>query len=141
MLVLSGACGRGGDNGGAMDHGGGQPAAPATADRTVAVEMMDISFQPDRLEVGLGQSVRFTFHNGGKVDHEAVFGDEGVQTEHEKTMKDASGPNHGSSEMTVVKPGGSADMTYRFDKAGTILIGCHQPGHYAAGMKVTVAVA
>ena len=30
--------------------------------------------------------------------------------------------------------------TYRFDQAGTMFIGCHQPGHYEAGMQATVAV-
>jgi uncharacterized cupredoxin-like copper-binding protein len=31
-------------------------------------------------------------------------------------------------------------LTTRFDRAGTFEIGCHEPGHDTAGMKITVTV-
>jgi len=40
----------------------------------------------------------------------------------------------------TVKPGRSATITHTFDEAERVEIGCHQPGHYAAGMKVAITV-
>jgi uncharacterized cupredoxin-like copper-binding protein len=37
--------------------------------------------------------------------------------------------------------GESGELTHTFDEAGTIEIGCHQPGHYDAGMRVNITVA
>ena len=31
-------------------------------------------------------------------------------------------------------------MTYTFKGGESLLIGCHQPGHYEAGMKVSLTV-
>ena len=40
----------------------------------------------------------------------------------------------------VLQPGESGELSYTFDLPGTYQIGCHQPGHYAAGMKIEVTV-
>lgn len=37
--------------------------------------------------------------------------------------------------------GKEAALTRTFTEAGTLVIGCHQPGHYAAGMKATLTIA
>jgi len=31
-------------------------------------------------------------------------------------------------------------LVYTFDHEGTLIIGCHVPGHYAAGMRGTITV-
>ena len=50
--------------------------------------------------------------------------------------------NMGGGDDTNVslRPGKTGEFTNRFDKAGTFEIGCHQPGHYDAGMKITINV-
>ncbi len=40
----------------------------------------------------------------------------------------------------VVQPGDSGELSYAFSEPGTYRVGCHQPGHYAAGMKIDVTV-
>lgn len=51
------------------------------------------------------------------------------------------GHGHGTDEQAItVEPGASGSLTYTFDTPGTYEIGCHQPGHYAAGMTITVIV-
>ena len=37
-------------------------------------------------------------------------------------------------------PGESKGLEHTFATAGSVLIGCHEPGHYAGGMVATVAV-
>lgn len=50
---------------------------------------------------------------------------------------------HGSAvdDEIVVQLGETGETTRSFDEAGTVFIGCHQPGHYEAGMKATVRIA
>ena len=45
------------------------------------------------------------------------------------------------AEALTVQPGKTGRLTHTFDWPGTFEIRCHQPGHYATGMKVAVTVA
>ena len=45
--------------------------------RTVEIDMVDIAFEPDTLEVSRGKTVRFVFINSGDVAHDAFIGDIG----------------------------------------------------------------
>ncbi len=115
-------------------------AGPAkAADRTVDVNMVDIGFAPAALSVNAGETVKFVFHNTGKVDHEAIIGDETVQSDHEqKMMAGGQGMEMSDANSVTVKPGATGELTYTFAGAGQTVIGCHELGHYAAGMKVAV---
>ena len=112
------------------------------APRTIEVEMRDIAFSTTELRVEEGETVTFRFANVGKVAHDAFVGDTAAQQDHEEEMEGDGDMHHGDDDEAVtVEPGESATLTHTFDEAGTIEIGCHQPGHYAAGMKVMVEVA
>jgi uncharacterized cupredoxin-like copper-binding protein len=39
-----------------------------------------------------------------------------------------------------VEPGRSGTLVYGFTQPGRLEIGCHQPGHYAAGMIAEIRV-
>jgi uncharacterized cupredoxin-like copper-binding protein len=81
-------------------------------------------------------------------------GDEAAQAEHEAEMRATeSEPEHGTmstmshgseaegSEAAItVEPGATGELTYSFDTDDAVLIGCHEPGHYDAGMKLTLDV-
>jgi uncharacterized cupredoxin-like copper-binding protein len=117
------------------------------ATRTVEIDMVDIAFEPDTLDVKRGETVRFVFTNTGKAVHDAFVGDRVAQADHEPEMRDEEGDEHGGGhedgdeDAITVDPGDSGELTYTFDDAGTIEIGCHQEGHYESGMKVEVEVA
>ncbi len=51
----------------------------------------------------------------------------------------AGGAMHDDDAVTV-EPGRSGSITHTFSETGTYLIGCHEPGHWEAGMKATVEV-
>jgi uncharacterized cupredoxin-like copper-binding protein len=42
--------------------------------------------------------------------------------------------------VVTIPASGTKELTWVFAEAGTVLIGCHQPGHYAAGMKGQITV-
>jgi uncharacterized cupredoxin-like copper-binding protein len=118
----------------------------ANADRTIEVDMVDIAFEPDTLEIEEGQTVRFVFSNAGEVAHDAFIGDSDAQQDHEDEMRkddDGHDGGHGDEpeDAVTVEPGDTGELTYTFDEAGTLEIGCHQEGHYAAGMKTRIEAA
>lgn len=106
--------------------------------RTIDVSMVDDAFTPASLSVRQGQTVRFVFHNQGHVEHEAVIGTAAAQSAHEAAM--ASGAmDMGVPDLTVA-PGGTGSLDYTFGGPGQVWIGCHEPGHYAQGMRALVTV-
>lgn len=118
----------------------------ASDDRVVEVRMVDIAFEPETISVEAGETVTFEFVNDGEVAHDAYVGDAEAQDEHEAEMRDAEGDEHGGhgggdDDAITVEPGESGELTHTFAEAGTVEIGCHQPGHYDAGMKIEVEVA
>ena len=132
VVVLVGGCG-----------GGGHESHSGTADRVVNVTMRDIAFDPAAVEVKAGETVRFVFHNAGAIRHDAFIGDEAAQAEHEKEMREAGSDGkdrHGDDHGIIVDPGDINSLTYTFKAGDALVIGCHEVGHYAAGMKVALTV-
>jgi uncharacterized cupredoxin-like copper-binding protein len=125
--------------------------------RSIPVTMTDNAFSTRKVTAEAGETVIFEFANDGDLEHEAVVGDLTVQDEHEALMsrpgagvtlpQPGSAPTvhthtsgSGGASVTVA-PGDSAILRYTFDQAGSILVGCHVPGHYRDGMKFEVEVA
>jgi len=130
--------------------GDGDPSSgdDAGQHRTVEVDMVDIAFAPDTLEVVRGETVEFVFTNSGDVVHDAFVGDRVAQADHEVEMRASDDDGHGDSHddeaddpAVTVDPDETGTLTYTFDQPGTIEIACHQPGHYEAEMVITVDVA
>jgi uncharacterized cupredoxin-like copper-binding protein len=121
--------------------GGSGSSGDAVGARTVHVDMRDNAYSPDQLAIRRGETVRFVFRNTGKVAHDAVLGDEQAQTDHEMEMSSGSGMHHGGGDAVEVDPGKTATLTHAFRGGGDLLIGCHELGHYAAGMKLSIDVA
>ena len=120
--------------------GCGSPAGGASrsgGERTVTLTAHWSRFAPDRLEVPVGTTVRFVVHNADPIAHELIVGDETVQHRHESGTE----AHHGERPGEVSVPaGGTVETTYRFDRRGTVLFGCHLPGHWAYGMRGTIDV-
>lgn len=126
---------------------GGTPDAGGDA-RLVEVAMADNTFSLGAVTVTRGETVRFVFTNTGAVAHDAFIGDADAQDGHEMDMRngeegmDHGGMTHGddANDAITVEPGATGELTHTFDNSGTLLIGCHQTGHYAGGMKLTIDV-
>lgn len=98
--------------------------------------MVANGFTPETLSVQEGETIRFVFANRDTVFHEALFADEETQDRH--GQHHAGG--HGEAARVEVSPGQSAELAYSFERAGSLLIGCHEPGHWEAGMKAVITV-
>lgn len=62
----------------------------------------------------------------------AGMGDTTMSTEHQADDED--------SNLVVVEPRSSGQLTHTFDEVGELVIGCHETGHWEAGMKATVTI-
>jgi uncharacterized cupredoxin-like copper-binding protein len=102
----------------------------------------ELRFAPAELTVSAGETVRFEVHNTGQIVHEFVIGDVDVQAEHEMEMGDMASGMEMADEANAItlQPGETKTLEYTFEEAGELLAGCHEPGHYDAGMVATITV-
>nr|WP_298136608.1 cupredoxin family protein [uncultured Pseudomonas sp.] len=110
-------------------------------DRTIEVSMTDqMRFTPDRIEVKLGETVRFIHHNQGQVLHEFVLGTQKDLDEHAAMMVKFPGMQHDEPYMAHVGPGKREEIVWTFNRAGEFDFACLMPGHYQAGMIGKISV-
>ncbi len=139
LLLLLAACGAG--------SGPGQASASplhvtAVGPHVVEIQMTDdLRFVPDRMVVDAGQTVKFLATNRSSVEHELFIADAAAQDQHEAEMQAGADANmHFRPDDMVLMPGRSNQLIYTFDKPGELIFGCHQLGHYLAGMRGTIEV-
>lgn len=153
IALLAAACGAdepdvatpiGGQDAG--EHGGfsfGEPADAADADRIIDIDAADdFSFDPDNIEVEVGETVTFRVINIGKLPHDFTIGDSDTQDDHEAEMAEMPTGAMAADDTNAMTldPGQTKEMTWTFTEAGDILTGCHIPGHYAAGMRGSITI-
>jgi len=138
LLILAG-CG-----GSSSKAATAQPGDASKAVRTINVKTTDdLKFDPAAVSVKRGETVAFQVTNPSKVDHEFEVGDAAFQQHHADEMK-AMGPGMDMGDDATgfsIKPGETKTIAFNFLTSGTLLYGCHEPGHYPAGMKGEIKVA
>jgi uncharacterized cupredoxin-like copper-binding protein len=111
---------------------------PLRGMRTVHVTIKWSRFHPSGFSFPDGTTVRFAVRNTDPIEHEFILGSKRVQDHIEHT---AHASHDGSVPGQITVPAGTVrTTTYTFGSAGTVLLGCHLPGHYAYGMRGTVTV-
>jgi uncharacterized cupredoxin-like copper-binding protein len=122
----------------------GSPADASDADRVIEVDANDsFTFGPADLVVSAGETITFVVTNTGNIPHDFTLGDQETQDKHAAEMAEmmAGGEMaHDDHNAVAIGPGETKELTWHFSEAGTLIIGCHQPGHYAAGMVGAVTV-
>jgi uncharacterized cupredoxin-like copper-binding protein len=133
----------GGDSKGQDHHESatGRPGDPENVSRTIEVAMSDsMRFTPDQFTVSAGETIQFAVRNDGQIPHEFVIGSMSEMMEHAKMMRTMPTMNHAEANMLTLGSGENGNITWKFDKAGTVDFACLIPGHFEAGMKGSVTV-
>lgn len=139
----------------------GEPGRAAEADRTVEIAMYDNYYEPERLAVAAGETVRFLVRNEGALVHEFNIGTAAMHAAHrdemvmmvehgviqgdridrERMKMDMGGGRtmeHDDPSSVLLEPGQSAEIVWRFPESGleseALEFACNVPGHYEAGM-------
>lgn len=128
--------------------------------RTIDVVMRDNTYEPQRIQVRAGETIRFRIRNEGQLLHEFNIGTAAMHVEHQREMQmmfdhgmmtatglretanmDHSRMGHGSMPMrhddpnaALVEPGKTGEIIFRFTRAADLEFACNVPGHYQAGM-------
>jgi uncharacterized cupredoxin-like copper-binding protein len=117
---------------------------PPGTDRIVELSMVGMRFIPDRIEVKLGEMVAFVVTNPNDVSHEVFIGDMADQMAHHAAHMAVASAAQAQVQHDgygiFLEPHETGVVTYHFDTAGEILLGCHLPGHWEAGMRAIVTV-
>ena len=117
--------------------GWSQASARSSGPQTVVLAMRHSKFIPAVVEVKAGTTVRFVVDNLDPIDHEFIVGSAAVHDRHEKGTE----AHHGARPGEVsVAAGEMATTTFTFPKAGSVVFGCHLPGHWDYGMQGVVRV-
>jgi uncharacterized cupredoxin-like copper-binding protein len=105
--------------------------------RTIEIDVNHSRFGPADFTARRGEKVRFVIRNHDPIDHEFIVGDASVHLRHESGTE----KQHGAVPGEVTIPAGAtAETTFAFTKAGSMLFACHLPGHFRYGMKGSVTV-
>jgi uncharacterized cupredoxin-like copper-binding protein len=119
----------------------GREGDPKKVKRTIRFDMSDrMRFDPDRIEVRVGDTIRLQAKNSGKVMHELVLGTMQELKEHAELMRKHPGMEHDEPYMAHVAPGKTETIVWQFSKQGEFYYGCLVAGHFEAGMVGKVVV-
>ena len=137
----------------------GAPGDPSEVTRTIEIVMVDNYFEPEKLTLLAGETVRFIVKNEGEFLHEFNIGTAEMHANHQEEMltmmehgmltatgidhdammmdhtgEGMSGHVHDDPNSVLVEPGDSQEMVWRFAEATALEFACNVPGHYDAGM-------
>jgi uncharacterized cupredoxin-like copper-binding protein len=111
---------------------------------TIRMSIEGYHFVPDHIAVHEGETVRFLITNPTDRAHELFIGTPAEQDADEARHEGASPmeqPGMSRYGYGIFLPAyGNGEFDYHFTVANGIMIGCHLPGHWAAGMRATITV-
>lgn len=119
----------------------GRPGDAAEVTRTVKITMNDtMRFEPRRIAVKRGDTVRFVLVNKGRLAHEMVLGTRAELQDHAEQMRKHPGMEHDDPNQANVAAGKTGELVWQFTQAGRFDFACLLPGHFEAGMRGQIDV-
>jgi len=122
----------------------GEPGDPKELSRTIQIIMEErdgkMLYVPDRIEINQDETIKFVIRNSGELDHEFVLASTEENLKHAKAMEINPEMEHDDPNATRVAPSDTAEIIWKFNKAGHFEYACLIPGHRDAGMLGTVEV-
>jgi len=112
----------------------GEPGDPSKPARTVEIAMSEMSYEPSKIDVKRGEQIRFVLRNLGKEDHEFLLATTKENLAHAEVMKKHPHMEHDDPNGVRLAPNKSAEIVWKFTKAGTFEFSCLIPDHRDYGM-------
>ena len=121
-------------------YSAGEPGDAAKPSRTIEIEMSEMTYEPIRIEVKRGEQIRFVLRNAGTEDHEFLLATTRENLRHAEVMKMHPHIEHDDPNGVRLGPKKSAEIVWKFTKAGTFEYSCLIPDHREYGMVGHVTV-
>jgi uncharacterized cupredoxin-like copper-binding protein len=99
-----------------------------------------MTYTPSKIDVRKGEQIKFVLKNTGHLAHEFLLDSFDNNAKHKIQMEKNPEMEHDEPNGARVESKKSAEILWRFSKAGTFEFACLIPGHYETGMKGTVVV-
>ena len=128
------------DQGHHESYSAGEPGDPAKPSRTVEIEMSEMNYEPFKVEVKLGEQIRFVLRNVGTEDHEFLLATTKENLKHAAVMRKHPHMEHDEPNGVRVAPKKTAEIVWKFTKPGTFEYSCLIPDHREYGMTGHVKV-
>jgi uncharacterized cupredoxin-like copper-binding protein len=112
----------------------GEPGDPKKPSRIIEVLLTEMDFTPARIEVKRGEQIRFVLRNTGKEDHEFLLATKDENLKHAELMKKFPHMEHDDPNGVRLAPNKTAEIVWKFTKAGTFEYSCLIPDHRDYGM-------
>lgn len=135
----------------------GKPGQLSDNTRTIEIIMRDNNFEPDKVSVARGETVRLVVVNKGEFVHEFNIGTRAMHIGHQKEMMvmmergileadrinhdmmkvgmgHGAGMAHDDPNSVLLEPGASAEIVWTFSADTELEMACNVPGHYESGM-------
>ena len=125
---------------GQASYSAGEPGDPKQPSRTIEVLLSEMEFTPARIEVKRGEQIHFVLRNTGTEDHEFLLATKAENLKHAKLMKKFPHMEHDEPNGARLAPKKTAELLWKFTKAGTFEYACLIPGHRDFGMLGHVVV-
>ena len=121
-------------------YSAGEPGDATKPARTIEIEMSEMTYEPIRIEVKRGEQIRFVLRNAGTEDHEFLLATTSENLRHAEVMKKHPHMEHDDPNGVRLGPKKSAEIVWKFTKAGTFEYSCLIPDHREYGMVGHVTV-
>lgn len=122
----------------------GAPGDPRKASRVIEIIAKEgngtMVYDPPRIEVALGEQIKFVIKNVGELDHEFMLDTVEANAKHAKEMEKHPEMEHDDPNGKRVLTKKDAELIWKFTRVGIFEYACMIPGHYEAGMKGIVEV-
>jgi uncharacterized cupredoxin-like copper-binding protein len=140
LIALAAAPATGHEQHGHETYSAGEPGNAKKPSRTIEVTMSEMEFTPSRIEVKRGEQIRFIVRNAGTEDHEFLLASTADNLKHAEVMKKNPKMEHDDPNGVRLAPKKSAEVLWKFTKAGTFEYACLIPDHRDYGMigRITV---
>ena len=96
--------------------------------------MKEMMYEPSRIEVKQGEQIRFVLRNVGSEDHEFLLATTKENLKHAGVMKKHPHMEHDEPNGVRVAPKKTAEIFWKFTKAGMFEYSCLIADHREYGM-------
>ena len=135
----------------------GEKGKISEVSRVIQINMYDNYYEPDKIEVKKGETIKFFVKNLGELVHEFNIATKIMHLKHQPEMMmlveneiilsekidkqkmiemEKKNPSmaHSHSNSVLLSPGESANLIWKFTNSVKLEAACNVPGHYEAGM-------